>query len=239
MDNVEILVEKIRRGEIDINNQELFFSTLIKGLILKLNEEISIRNIKVPHYILHTGSDALYLENKGYDQSIEPYSISNENYTYTAIPKCIVTPGSIDLMADQLTNPYSRGHLQYEDEEMIYTLSGEFRRFPVKLGIELKYFTDTYRDMLELVQQILTKLAFIKTFNITYLGQMIQCSYKIPDSLQDEHLTELDGSTQEDKSHTLSISLEIETNLPVFSAPTITPMNHLISDVTTNFKFTE
>ena len=68
---------------------------------------------------------------------------------------------------------------------------------------------------------------------------MIQCSYKIPDSLQDEHLTELDGSTQEDKSHTLSISLEIETNLPVFSAPTITPMNHLISDVTTNFKFTE
>ena len=36
---VKEIVEKIRKGEIDINNQELFFSTLIKGLILKLNEE--------------------------------------------------------------------------------------------------------------------------------------------------------------------------------------------------------
>lgn len=26
------IVEKIRKGEIDINNQELFFSTLIKGI---------------------------------------------------------------------------------------------------------------------------------------------------------------------------------------------------------------
>ena len=227
MDNNQ-LIEEIRLGKIDINNQELFFSILIKGLMVKLNEEISIRGIKVPHLICHTGSEALYLEKKGYNQSIEPYNVSNEDYIYSTIPKCIVTPGGIDLIPDQLTNPYSVGRLQYENEEMIYTLSGEFRRFPIKLNIDLKYYTDTYRDMLELVQQILTKLAFIKTFNITYLGQMIQCSYKIPESLHEEHLTDLDGTTQDDKSHTLSISLEVETNIPVFSLPTITSLDHLI-----------
>ena len=150
--NINAIVEKIRKREIDINNQELFFSALIKGLILKLNEDITIRDIPVPHMITHTGSDALYLEQKGQNNAIEPLSISNEDYIYTISPRCIVTPGGIDLIPDQLTNPYSIGQIQYEDDESIYQLKGEFRRFPIKLGVELKYFTDSYRDMLELVQ---------------------------------------------------------------------------------------
>lgn len=230
------IVEKIRKGEIDINNQELFFSTLIKGLILKLNEDISIRNIPVPHIIIHTGSDALYLEKKGQDHSIEPLSISNENYIYNISPRCIVKPGGIDLLSDQLTNPYSLGQLQYDDGESLYQLKAEFRRFPIKLGVELKYYTDSYRDMLELVQQILTKLAFIKTYNITYLGQSICCSYKLPDSFSDEHLTDLDGNTADDKSHTLSISIEVESNLPIYSAPTIMGLSHTIKRISINNK---
>ena len=31
MSDVNKIVERIRLGEIDVNNQELFFSTLIKG----------------------------------------------------------------------------------------------------------------------------------------------------------------------------------------------------------------
>ena len=232
--NINAIVEKIRKREIDINNQELFFSALIKGLILKLNEDITIRDIPVPHMITHTGSDALYLEQKGQNNAIEPLSISNEDYIYTISPRCIVTPGGIDLIPDQLTNPYSIGQIQYEDDESIYQLKGEFRRFPIKLGVELKYFTDSYRDMLELVQQILTKLAFIKTYNITYLGQMIQCSYKIPESFSEEHLTDLDGSTQDDKSHTLNLSIEVETNLPIFSERTIMPADNIISNIKIN-----
>lgn len=222
------IVEKIRSGEIDINSQELFFSALIKGLILNLNHCISIRNIPVPHIILHTGSDALYLENKGQDYSIEPESISNENYIYNVTPRCVVNPGGIDLLSDQLTNPYSVGQLQYEDEESVINLVGEFRRMPLKLTVELKYFTDSYRDLLELVQQVLTKLAFIRVYNITYMGQMIQCSYKIPESFSDEHITELDGKSQDDKAHTLPLSLEIETNMPVYDPRTIMyPVNYI------------
>ena len=226
------IIEQIRKGELDCNNRELFFSTLIKGLMLKMDDDISIRNRPVPHVTVHTGSDALYLERKGYNQSIEPYSISNEDYIYQIVPRCNVNLGGIDLVPDQLTNPYSMGQFQLEDENGIYTLKGEFRRMPVKLGVELKYMTDSYRDMLELIQQIITKLTFIRTFNITYMGQVIPCSYKIPESFSGEHLTELDGKTQDDKLHTMQISLEVETCFPIFSPKTVMSIEQCISNIT-------
>lgn len=211
------IIEQIREGKIDINNQELFFSTLIKGLMLRLDDDISIRGISVPHLIVHTGSDALYLERKGYDQSIEPLQISNEDYIYNVVPRCIVSPGGIELVADQLTNPYSLGQFQYEGDEEILSITAEFRRMPIKLSVELKYLTDSYRDMLELTQQILTKLSFIRTFHITYMGQSIQCSYRIPDSFSGEYITELDGTTTDSKNKTMTISIEVESNLPIIS----------------------
>ena len=69
----------IRKGVLDINVQELFLSALIKGLLLSLKNDIKIRDEAVPHMIIHTGDDRLWLEQKGYDASIEPLIISNEN----------------------------------------------------------------------------------------------------------------------------------------------------------------
>jgi len=218
---MEKIIEDIRKGKIDINNQELFFSTLIKGLMLRLDDDISIRNIPVPHLIISTGDDIMYLERKGQNNSIEPLQISNEDYIYNIIPRCIIKPAGINLLSDQLTNPYILGQFQYENEENILNLVAEFRRIPVKLDIELKYLTDSYRDLLELTQQIITKLSFIRTFYITYMGQTIQCSYRIPDSFNGEYMAELDGTTTDSRSKTLSISIEVETNFPVISQKTV------------------
>ena len=215
------IINDIREGKIDINNQELFFSSLIKGLILKLNEDLKIRNIPIPHLILNTGDDSLYLEHKGQNYAKEPFEISNEDYIYMTTPRCIVTPGGIDLIPDQLTNPYTLGKFQYDHPQHLVELAGEYRRMPLKLTVELKYYLDSYRDLLELTQQIITKLSFINTFNITYLGQAILCSYKIPESFTGEYITDLDGKTTENKSKTMSLNLEIETNLPIISCQTI------------------
>ena len=234
--DTQIIIEKIRAKEIDINNQELFFSNLIKGLMLNLNKDISIRGIPVPHIIVHTGSDALYLEQKGHDYSLEPQSISNENYIYSMIPRCVINPGGIDLILDQLTHPYSLGQLQYDSGDNIYTLTGEFRRLPLKLNVELKYFMGSYRDLLELVQQTLTNFAFIRTYNITYMGQSIACSYKIPEAFSGEHITELDGQTLDDKNYTLSLSIEVETNLPVYEARTIMSADQCVSGTLISIK---
>lgn len=223
------IVEKIRNKDIDINNQELFFSTLIKGLILNLNDSITIRSISVPNIIVHTGSDALYLEKKGYDNSIEPQQISNENYIYNIIPRCIVQPSGIDLISDQLSNPYTLGRLQYEGDEKLYELIAEFRRIPVKMSINLQYFTDSFRDMMELIQQLVSHLSFIRTYNITYMGQSIKCSYKLPENFSSEHLMDMDGMTTDNKSRTLSIDIEIESNIPIYNAQTIMSADNYIT----------
>jgi hypothetical protein len=215
------LINNIRIGKTDINNQELFFSVIMKGLILQLQDDINIRGIKVPHMIMHTGDDLMYLEKRGYDASQEPLEITNEDNIYSVVPRCMITPGGINIVADQLTNPYTIGNFQFETDDNLIDISAEFRRLPIKLDINLKYLTSTYRDLLEVTQQILTKLAFIRTYTVVYMGQQICCSYRLPDAFSGEYLTDLEGNTMESKNKTLEISLEIETNLPVISAPTV------------------
>ena len=222
------IIQRINNGEIDVNNQQNFFSILIKGLLLKLGEEISIRDLPIPHIIVHTGDDTMYLEVKNMDYSASSLDVTNENYIYNAIPRCNVTPGGIDFVTDQLTSPHALGQLQLDYDNTIYNLTGEFRRIPVKMGFELTYYMDTFSDMLELVQQIASKLTFIKTYNVVYMGQVIKCSYKIPESYQGEWMTELDGMTQESKDKKVTLSIEVESNFPIFNCSTIMDSSHYI-----------
>ena len=230
---------KIRKGELDCNNQELFFSALIKGLLHNLNKEISIQGIPVPHIILNTGDDTIYLNIKGQDQSIEPLEVSNENYVYGIVPRCIVTPHGISLESDQTSNPYARGEFQLVFDDNLYTFSSEFRRLPIKFSVDLKYYLNTYTELLELIQHICTKLGWIRTFPITYMGQKIICSYQIPDQFEGNFLTELDGTTQDNRCRTMEMSLELETNLPVFYPGTAISSQRVITNTKPNIKIDE
>lgn len=220
------IVNDIRTGNLDINVQDLFLSIVIKGLLYDLNKCIYIRKESVPHFILHTGDDRMYLETKGYDASIEPLNISNENYVYNTIPRCIVNPSGVDLDTAQLTSPYSNGSIQYTvrdgEDAGIYLLRGEFRRVPIKLSVDLKYYTDNFTDMLELIQYVISNLSFIRTFDVMYMGQKIKCSYKIPESFGEEHTMDIDGAMGDTRTHSLNLSVELESNFPVFNNRTIT-----------------
>lgn len=238
-DKVKKIVNDIRNGDIDINVQDMFMSILIKGLIYNLNKDIKIRGKIVPHYIMHTGDDRMFLEARGYDASIEPLNISNEKNTmYSIMPRCIVNPSSIDLDTAQLTSPYSIGSIQYDnhngDDAGLYMLKGEFRRVPFKLNVDLKYYVDSYTDMLELIQYIISNLAFIRTYDIVYMGQKIKCSYKIPDSFSDEHTMDIDGAFQDSRDHTLSLAIEVETNIPIFNNKTIVSGSAIITKTIAN-----
>ena len=227
---IKNIVEDINKGVIDINNQQNFFSIIIKGLLIKLREEISIRSLPIPHIILHTGDDTMFLENKNQEYSASSLDTTNENYIYNVIPRCHVMPGGVDFVTDQLTSPHALGQIQLEYNNHIYNLTGEFRRIPIKMGFELTYYLDSFIDTLELVQQIASKLTFIKTFNIVYMGQVIKCSYKIPESYQGEWMTEMDGLTQDSKNKKLNLSIELESNFPIFDGRTIMDSSHYISN---------
>lgn len=232
--NGQKVIDDIRGGALDVNGQELFFPLVLKGLLVNLRKCIKIRGEGVPHIITHMGDDRMWLDARGYDNSIEPLQISNENSIYNIVPRCNVNPGGITLDAGQLTNPYSVGQCQVNTDKGVYTLKGEFRRIPVKMSVELKYQTDSYTDLMEVIQYIVSHLAFVRTYDIMYMGQKIKCSYKIPDSFDGEHQMDLDGSISDGREHTMSMSVELETNMPVFSNKTMALADKIITKTVAN-----
>jgi hypothetical protein len=172
----------------------------------------------------------MYLEMKGQDHSVEPLEVSNEKFIYSQIPRCMVQPAGINIQTDQLTNPYAHGNFQVEYEDMIYNFRAEFRRMPIIYAFSLKYYFDGYIDALDVVQQIITNLTFINRFNVVYLGQQIECTYNIPDSENIEYMMEFDGITTDQKTRTISIDIEVTTNIPVIYSETIIPASNLIRE---------
>lgn len=222
------LTDRIRRGEIDINNQSLFFSILIKGVLQQLKKDLKIRDVEVPHFILNTGDDTMYLGVKGQNQAIEPLQVSNEEYVYNTKPRCIVEPKGINLVPDQLTSPYSKGVFQLDYEEEITTFTAEFRRYPLTMTFDLNYYLDSYTDALELIQQVITKLSFIRTFDFVYMGQHIKASYVVPESMDTEYNIQIEGTTSDVKDRKISLSLTVETYIPVYDVRTVIQSDHYI-----------
>lgn len=227
--------KKIIHGEIDINSLENFFSKLLKGLMSDLVDSIRVRGKAVPHLILNTGDDIMYLEIKGQDMSIEPNEVSNEKFMYNYVPRGVLTPSGMDILTDQLTSPYTRGQFQFEYLGNLYTFTAEFRRMPIKVNVGIKYYLDNFTDTLELTQYIITHLNFIKNYQIIYMGQSIPCSYRFPENLEGEYNAEFDGLSQDSKYRTVEIQLEIETNIPVFYPRTAIEAELTISGETVYF----
>lgn len=211
------LRDKILRGEIDINNTELFLKGFYKGFLYDINNHIKVRGCQIPHIVLNTGDDTMFLDVKGQDHSIEPLEVSNEDYVYNQIPRALVQFNGLTLQPDQLTAPYSRGSFSFEYDDLIYGITSEFRRMPLLANIAVKYIFDNFTDVLECSQQLITNLAFIKDFTFTYLGQTIFCTYKISESVNTELHLEFDGLSTDSKNRIINLDIEAETNIPVFN----------------------
>lgn len=233
--DVKELWKKVREGVIDINNQDLFFGILSKAFLYNINQKLTLRGIPIPHYILNTGDDIMYLEIKGQDHSMERPTISgqmpvvsNENFMYGQIPRCVVQPAGINIQTDQLTSPYSYGRFEVEVEDMIYMFRSEFRRIPVVVSYSLKYYLDSFSDAISVSQQLINKLAFINNFDFTYLGNVLKASYMLPSDINTEFQIEFDGLSQDNKNRTISLDIEVSTNIPVIYPETIIPADGYI-----------
>ena len=218
---VKELKEKLQKGIIDVNGQELFFRSLLKALLYDLNDNLYIRDEAIPHIIINTGDDKMYLAYKGENNAIEPQEVSNENYVYNKIPRCVVKPGGVNLLFDQLTSPYQKGEFQIEYDDNLYKFVAEFRRMPLKVGAHLKYIFNTFTDALDAIQQCITHLAIVRNFSFSYMGQKIMCSYQMTDSYDTEFQAEFDGLTADEKLKSFEFDIEVESYIPIYSPKTI------------------
>lgn len=231
------LQHKIVKGEIDINNRELFMGVLFKALLNNLNSQMKLRDKSINHFIINTGDDIMWLENKGQDNSKEPYQVSNEDYVYNTIPRCIVNMGSIEVLEEQVTNPYTRGNFEIDYDDILRGFSAEFRRVPIKMSVDLKYYLDSFSDVLFVTQKIISEMLFIRTFKFEYLGQTIQASYKVPTAYSNDKNITFDGGTTDQKLRTIEISLDVETNIPVFDERTAIDLDNTIKTLIRNIDF--
>ena len=225
----EQLRNKITQGELQVNEQELFFRALIKAFLWDLVDTVRVRDIAVPHIIVNTGDDKMYLAVKGQDISVEPGEVSNENYVYNIIPRCTVNPGAINLQLDQLSSPYTRGTFNLPTGEAFNT---EFRRMPFKMTFSLKYYFDSFTDALEATQSIISEFAIVKNFSFDYLGQKIFCSYTIGDGYNIEKNLEFDGLSADAKYKTLEFDVEVESNFPLYYGRTAIGNSEYIKEKT-------
>lgn len=215
------LREKIIRGEVDINAQENFFKALYRGFLYDINKKIKIRGCEIPHFVLNTGDDTMFLEVKGQDHSKEPLEVVNEDYVYNQIPRAMVQFNGINMETDQLTNPYSRGKFSLEYADFIHGITAEFKRMPIKNEVGIKYYFDNFSDLLDASQALITNLAFVNDYTISYMGQTIFCTYSLPDSVDRQLQLEFDGITTDSKNRTIEINMEIESNIPIFMPRTV------------------
>lgn len=211
------LRKKINEGEIDPNNSSLFFADAIKASIFFLNNNIKLRNKRVPHIIINTGDDILYRELMDYSYS--KTEITDENFVYNEIPRGVITATEINTLPDQLTQPYVRSYFDIEYENSLYEFTAETRRMPIKMNINVKYYLDSFTDCLELSQYLITQLSYIRTFQFDYLGNAIMCSLKFPDAFSSEVPSTITFDS-ESRYKNISIDLELETNIPIFDCRT-------------------
>lgn len=215
------LREKIIRGEVDINAQENFFKTLYRGFLYDINKKIKIRDCEIPHFVLNTGDDTMFLEVKGQDHSKEPLEVVNEDYVYNQIPRAMVQFNGVNMQTDQLTNPYSRGKFNLKYKDFMYGVTAEFKRMPIKCEASVKYYFDNFSDLLDATQSLITNLAFVNDYGISYMGQTVFCTYDLPDTVDPQLQLEFDGITTDSKNRTIEINYEIESNIPVYMPRTV------------------
>lgn len=224
--------EHIIKGGIDPNSCEDFFGGCIKAVLLWLNDNIllmkdGVTPRKVPHFILNTGDELMYRElmNYQYDRGGK---VTDEDFVYNAIPRCIVETGSISTQPDQLTQPYVRGVFELPYDGQLWEFSAETRRVPVQLSLSLKYYIDSFQDALALSQRFITDILYIRTLKFQYMGETVQVSLKFPESFDTEKPTSLEFGN-EGRFKTISIDLQVDTNIPVYNPRTAVPTDKVIS----------
>jgi len=207
------------------NRDERFFSIIIKGLISWLNRNILMYDKSINHFIFNTGSSYLYMESNGYEYNLQ--ETTGEDTMYMQLPRCLIEFSNLRIPTEELTAPFSRGNYERRDGNLIRGYNAEIRRLPIEMDIRLQYFLATYNELLVLLQELIDKLVFQKYYNITYLGNIIQCSIEFP-AEQQIQINKIDMSAPDPNQKTIELNIIISTNYPLINERTAVPTDKVI-----------
>lgn len=207
------------------NRDERYFAILVKGLISWLNRNIVMYNKPINHFIFNTGSSYLYIESNGYEYSVS--EVTGEDTIYMSLPRCILEITNIKVPPEELSMPFSRGNYERRNGNQLSGYNAEIQRMPIEMSINAKYYLATFNEEMILAEEIVNKLMFQQYFNITYLGNIIQCSIEFPSDLGIQ-INKIDMASAEPNQRTIELSLIVCSNYPNINERTEIPTDRVI-----------
>lgn len=194
------------------NRDERFFSILIKGVISWLNRNIVMYDEPINHFIFNTGSSYMYVESNGYE--FKWSETTGEDQMYMHMPRCVMELTDISIPQEELSNPFSRGTYERRSGDNIKGYNAEIRRLPIELTINLKYVFSNFNESIVVLQELIDKLVFQQYFQITYLGQIIECSIEFPAN-NTPQLNKIDMTSTDTNQKNLTFDIKICSNYPI------------------------
>lgn len=208
-----------------------FFSIFVKGLLSWLTRNMVLYNKPINHFIFNTGSSYMYIENNGYEYSLN--EVSGEDQLYMSMPRCIVEIENFSIPTDELTQPYVRGTYERIVDNEIVGMNAEMRRLPIEMSIKLRYVLSNFNESIVLLEEIMDKLLFNQYFGITYLGQIIKCTIEWPVD-QNIQINKIDMTSSETNQKNIEFSLKVSGYYPQINERTEVRNDQIIGSFKTN-----
>lgn len=206
---------------------ERFFSIVIKGALSWLTRNIVMYDEPIRHFIFNTGSSYMYIESNGYEFSWN--ETTGEDQMYMKMPRCVCEFNQVSIPTEELSQAYSRGIYERQTNNGdIIGFNAEMRRIPIEMTLHCRYVLSNFNESLILVQEMIDKLLFQQYYQITYLGQKIQCSIQFPDS-QSIEINKIDMASAEINQKVIELDLIIHSNYPKINERTEIPNSKYIS----------
>lgn len=213
------------------DEDDRFFSLVIKGAIAFLSRNIVMYGKPINHFIFNTGSSYLYIESNGYSYSTS--EVSGEDSIYVTMPRCVVDIDGISVITDELTQPFIRGTYERRVNTDLVGMNAEMRRLPFEINLKCRYVFSTYNEAMVVMEEIFSKLVFSRYYNITYLGNVIKCSIDFPGE-QSIEINKIDMTSSETSQKSIELNLKITTSYPSIDERTEMRNDQVISSTSTN-----
>lgn len=171
-------------------------------------------DVEIPFYYSMAGDERfmqdIFLQSTLNDCIDNKISEGNIN----KIPSGIIRLASVVVNTSKLTNRFVRGEFTKEtDDGELLTYNAPHNLIALDLGIEVEIKTDSYLDLMKLIEKLLETFYKTHVYQVLYKGYVISCQVGFPEDLPPEKPYEF--SFPDDTTPRLSFNLEIETWFPV------------------------
>jgi len=192
---------------------ETFFEQVVLGFLYYINNNVTLNKKNIRHYIINSGTDYLYIEGNKQDVLCQ---IPKEKI-YANVPSCIIDYENIEIVREQMSSPYSRGNYQKIDKTTgeLKEYNAEVKRVPVKIEFNCKYIFNNFKDVNKLQQKLIEVFHSVRYYYISYLGKEVKCMIKFPDNIDNKKNIEVVANADE-RFREINVTIELETNLPVY-----------------------